>query len=88
MMTRETLVRAVRLVILIAVACGVGIAVTMAAALLAHQILVLWVGEAGIPAIDDTPLMFALAAGVYLAGGISGLAALAYGWVRFIRRSR
>ena len=55
MMTRETLVRAVRLVVLIAVACGVGIAVTMAAALLAHQILVLRVGEAGIRPLTTRP---------------------------------
>jgi hypothetical protein len=58
----------------------------MGAALMAHEFLVLKVGEAGIPAVDGTPLMFGLVAGAYLAGAISGLAVLAYGWTRFIRR--
>jgi hypothetical protein len=77
--------RAIRLAALVGAAIGVGIVVTIGAALLAHQALVLKVGEEGIPAIDDTPLMFALVGGAYLAGVISGVATLVYGWRRFIR---
>jgi hypothetical protein len=79
-------IRAVRVASVIGLAIGAGAAVTMGAALMAHEFLVLKVGEQGIPAVDDTPLMFALVAGAYLAGGISGLAVLAYGWMRFLRR--
>lgn len=86
MTNSDTLVRTIGFVLFVAVAIGVGIAVTMGGALLGHEFLVLNVGEEGIAAIDDTPLMFAVVAGAYLAGAISGLAVLAYGWIRFIRR--
>jgi len=86
MRTSDMLTRAIRILAIVAVAVVVGGAVTMGAALLGHEFLVLKVGEEGIPAIDDTPLMFALVAGAYLAGGLSGLAVLVFGWRRFFRR--
>lgn len=86
MRTNDSRARTIRILALVAVAIVAGIAVTMGAALLDHEYLVLKVGEEGIPALDDTPLMFALVAGAYLAGGISGLAVLAYGWMRLLRR--
>lgn len=86
MRTNDSRARTIRILALVAVAIVAGIAVTMGAALLGHEYLVLKVGEEGIPALDDTPLMFALVAGAYLAGGISGLAVLAYGWMRLLRR--
>lgn len=82
----NTLAKTIKSVVLVAVAIVVGGAVAMGAALLGHQFLVLAVGEEGIPAIDDTPLMFALVTGAYVAGGVSGVAVVAYGWMRFIRR--
>ncbi len=78
--------RAIRFVALVAVAAGVGMAASVGVALLGHQLLVLTVGPEGIPAIDDTPLMLVLVGVAYLAGAISGLAVLAFGWARFIRR--
>ena len=78
--------RAIRFMAIVAVAVGVGIGVAIGFAALGHQLLVATVGVEGIPAIDDTPLMFGLVAAAYLAGGISGLAALVFGWSRFIRR--
>lgn len=86
MRTSDTVASMIRIMAFVAAAITVGIVVTMGAALLAHQVLVLKVGEEGIPAIDDTPLMFALVAGAYFAGGISGAAVLVYGWMRFFRR--
>ena len=71
---------------LLAVAILVGSTVAMAVALLGHEFLVFKVGEEGIPAIDDTPLMFAVVAVCYLAGALSGLAVLVLGWTRFVRR--
>jgi hypothetical protein len=82
----ETVVRIIRLVILVAVAIGVFFAVALGVAFLGHEFLVLTVGEDGIPAIDDTPLMFGLVAAAYLAGGVAGIAVLTLGWIRFIRR--
>ena len=78
--------RWVPILALVAVAVAVAFAVTMGASLLGHEFLVLTVGEAGIPAIDDTPLMFAVVAVAYLAGGLAGLAVIAFGWTRFLRR--
>jgi hypothetical protein len=72
--------------LLLAVAFGVGLAVTFGSAALAHRALVLRYGEDGIAAIDDTPLMLGLVAGVYLAGLVSGLVVLVVGWMRFFRR--
>ena len=77
---------AVRVLALVVFALVVGVVVTVGAAVLGHAFLVLKVGEDGIPAIDDTPLMFVLVTGSYLAGALSGLAIFAYGWMRFVRR--
>lgn len=63
MRTSDTVTRMIRILAVVAAAIVVGIAVTMGVALLGHQFLVFKVGEDGIPAIDDTPLMFALVAG-------------------------
>lgn len=86
MINGDLLLRTSKAVALIAVALTVAGVVVLGAAWLGHQFLVISVGEEGIPAIDDTPLMFALVAGAYLAGGLSGLAVAAKGWMRFLRR--
>lgn len=86
MLRNDMLARTVKAIAITVVAIAVGTAITVFAAWLAHQSLVIAVGEPGIPAIDDTPLMFALVAGSYLAGGLSGLAVFAVGWLRFIGR--
>lgn len=78
--------RAIKVIGLLTCAVVIAIATTFAAAWLGHQVLVVTVGEEGIPAIDDTPLMFALVSGAYIAGGIAGLAVAAYGWLRFFSR--
>ena len=80
------LTRAIRIIAIVAVAIVIGGTVALGAALLGHELLVLKVGEEGIPAIDDTPLMFALVAGSYLAGGLSGLAVIVFGRRRFFGR--
>jgi hypothetical protein len=85
MLTSDHLSGAIRNLALIAVAILAGAAVAMATAVPGHEFLVLTVGEGGIPAIDDTPLMFALVAGAYLAGGISGMTVLVFGWARYVR---
>lgn len=86
MINDNTLAKTIKIVALVAVAIVVGSAVALGAAWLGHQFLVLTVGEEGIPAIDDTPLMLALVAGAYVAGGLSGPAVVTYGWMHFIRR--
>jgi hypothetical protein len=86
MTTNDTLGRLAKVLLLLAVAVGVGLAVTFGSAALAHELLVLRYGEDGIAAIDDTPLMLGLVAGIYLAGLVSGLIVLVVGWMRFFRR--
>jgi hypothetical protein len=68
--TRDLAAASIRLVALLAAAIGVGTCVALAVALLGHELLVFRFGEDGIAAIDDTPLMFVLVAGAYLAGGL------------------
>jgi hypothetical protein len=82
----DLLARAIRILAIVAAAVVVGGAVSVGAAMLGHEVLVLKVGEEGIPAIDDRPLMFAFVAGAYLAGGLSGLAVVVFGWRRYFRR--
>ena len=71
---------------MIALAVIVGVAVTIAGAVVGHQLLVAVYGEAGIAAIDDTLPMFVAVATAYAAGFVAGLAVIFVGWRRVVRR--
>jgi O-antigen/teichoic acid export membrane protein len=81
----EHLVRASRLVLVLALAVLTGVAIAFAFALLGHEILVLTFGEDLAP-IDDTLPMIVAVWTSYLAGAMSTFAILALGWRRLIRR--
>jgi uncharacterized membrane protein (DUF441 family) len=61
-------------------ACG-----TLAATALSPAVLVAWIGQDGITAMDDTPRMFALVAGCYAFGALAGVATFAIGHRRWLR---
>jgi protein-S-isoprenylcysteine O-methyltransferase Ste14 len=82
---QRTVVRAIALLTLFAIAVAAGILVAIVGALLIHQVLVLTVGEEGIPDIDGTFLMTALLFGNYAIAIVAGLAVLVFGWRRFVR---
>jgi hypothetical protein len=79
---------AAKMLALTAIAVGVGVAITIGSAVLGHAFLVMTVGEEGIPAIDDTPLMRALVASSYLAGVASVVLVLAAGLRRSVHGPR
>ena len=78
------LVRITTFAVVLAVAVLVGVAVSVASALLGHEILVLIYGE-DLSVIDGTLPIFAAVALSYLAGIVAGLAALVVGWRRLVR---
>jgi bacteriorhodopsin len=80
------LVRAAKVVVVLAVAVLVGLAATTVSVLLAHEILVLIYGDDLSP-IDDTLPMITTLWGSYLVGIVAGLVVLVVGWRRFVRRS-
>lgn len=83
----EHLVRVAKFAAVLGVAVIVGVAVTIASALVGHEILVLIYGEDLAP-IDDTLPMIAAVAFDYLAGIVAGLVVLVAGWRRFVRAPR
>ena len=87
-MTKDDVRRLGKFVALVAVAVFVGFVVALGGAMLGHEYLVRTVGEEGIPALDDTPLMAALVGAAYLAGGLAGLVILVAGRARLLRRRR
>jgi hypothetical protein len=74
-----------RLIIVLATAALVGVAVALGWALIGHQILVRIYGENLAPLDDTLPMLLAVGT-TYLAGGISALIVVAFGWRLFIRR--
>lgn len=76
---------AIWLLILLAIAVSAAFIVALLGALLLHQVLVLTVGEEGIPYIDGTLAMTALLFADYAIALVAGLAAFALGWTRFVR---
>jgi O-antigen/teichoic acid export membrane protein len=78
------LVRTVRFAIVLAVAVLVGLAATIACAVLGHEVLVLIYGE-DLSVIDDTLPMVTAVLRSYLVGVVTGLLALVVGWRRFVR---
>ena len=81
------LIRAAKLVVVLAAAVVIGVAVTIGSALLGHEVLVLIYGEDLSP-IDDTLPMIATVTLDYLAGIVAGLVVLVVGWRRFVRGPR
>ena len=81
------LVRAAKLVVVLAAAVVIGVAVAIGSALLGHEVLVLIYGEDLSP-IDDTLPMIATVTLDYLAGIVAGLVVLVVGWRRFVRGPR
>jgi hypothetical protein len=80
------MVRAVRFAAVLGVAVLTGLAVTIAAAFLGHEVLVRIYGEDLAP-IDDTLPMIVAVWTAYLAGAVAGMAVLVQGWRRFVRGS-
>jgi hypothetical protein len=78
------------LVALVVLAAAIVLAAcaTLGAAGLSHAVLVGLIGQDGISAIDDTPPMLLLVGGCYAVGALSGLAAFALGYRRFVRNLR
>jgi hypothetical protein len=76
---------AIWLLILLAIAVSAAFIVALVGALLLHQVLVLTVGEEGIPSIDGTLAMTALLFADYAVALVAGLAVFAFGWTRFVR---
>ena len=77
------LIRAFKIVVVLAIAWIVGLAVAVASAVLGHAILVLRYGD-DLNRIDDTPPMLIAVGAAYLAGIVSGLIALVLGWRHFV----
>ena len=73
-----------KLIVVLVVAVTAGVAVTLAAAFLGHEILVRIYGEDLAP-IDDTPPMIIAVWSSYLAGIIAALVVLIAGWRRITR---
>ncbi len=80
-------VRAAKFVVVLAAAVLAGLAATLAAVLVAHEILVPIYGPNLAP-IDDTLPMVAAVWGSYLVGSVAGLAVLVLDWRRFVRGPR
>ena len=76
---------AIWLLVLLAIALSAAFIVALIGALLLHQVLVLTVGEEGIPYIDGTLAMTALLFADYAIALVAGLAVFAFGWSRFVR---
>lgn len=81
-----SLVRVVRLAIVVAAAVVVGIAAAFAVALVGHEILVALYGE-DLAYIDDTLPMIVAVWTAYLVGVVSALAVIVLGRRRFVRRA-
>ena len=81
----KSVVRATAVVALLVIAVVAGAVVTLGSALLGHQVLVLIYGENLAP-IDDTFPMVAAVWTSYLAGILTGLAVIVFGWRRLVRR--
>ena len=74
-----------RLVLVLAAAALVGVAVTVACALIGHEVLVRIYGENLAPIDDTLPMILAVWTS-YVAGGLSAIAVVALGVGRFVRR--
>jgi hypothetical protein len=77
------LTRAFKVAVVLGIASFVGLAVSVAAAVVEHEILVSRYGD-DLNSIDDTLPMFAAAWAARLAGIVSGLIALVVGWRRLV----
>ena len=77
--------RLLRIGVLGAIAIGVGFGAAMGVAALGHEILAASLGQEGIVAIDDSPLMFTFVAASYATWLIVGLLVFVLGWRRFGR---
>jgi cation transporter-like permease len=82
---RRKLPRPVGFLVLLVIAAAAGLLAAFVAAQLIHQVLVLTVGEEGIPDIDGTFIMTGLLLATYAIAIVVGLAIFAFGWIRFIR---
>lgn len=71
--------------IVLAIAVSAGLLVAVVVAMLLHQVLVLTIGEEGIPYIDGTLTMTALMFADYTIATVAGCAVFAFGWSRFVR---
>lgn len=83
----RSLLRIVKLGVVLLVAAAIGFAVAMGVAMVGHVVLVRLYGE-DLFLIDDSPPMFIAVACAYLAGIGAGVLALVIGWRRFVRRPR
>jgi hypothetical protein len=81
----ELLVDAARFVVVLISAVLAGVAITLAFALLGHEVLVRIFGENLAPIDDTLPMTIAVWTS-YLAGAVSAFVILAIGWRRFVRR--
>ena len=80
-MLSRAVISVAKVAVLVTVAVLAGVAATVVAALLGHEVLVLAYGENLAP-IDDTPPMDIAVSAAYLGGILSGLSVLVIGWGR------
>ena len=85
MSARRLLARAIALLVLLAGAVVAGFLVAIVGAILLHQVLVLTVGQEGIPDIDGTLAMTALLFANYAIALVAGVAVFVFGWIRLVR---